>query len=444
MQTLNLTKSTIVVAVLVISMVAFRANLAYAGVTLGQADFSGSSSPGGTFTPSNSAMITRINFHSSNTTTPLANAGSLTLTETWGGTPFTLHISPTEDGPNDVTWVSGPIGVPTDPARAVTLGYDGPSLPAGTTFTGAVTYFTGTTTAVNEQYGKIFNFNESVPAGVTPFVYYVGGLSSPAATFIPTANVLVEGGEVHCDYTSQFTSNPLLEVNLTTNGGSGTYNGVANVPPSQLEAGWVLSWGFGASHHDIWDYDLPPIDPNSVVTVNPLGTTPTATCDFSFYGFQSATANPIDGLFESRLTGGKAVSGLTIQVATNSGSTVSLGFGASNYAWLVGTSAGCALSQSGAVGPVAVAITSEKNTSNWSVDPYQPSLNPYTIVWNGGPVGNPSDPGTTTSVSGPSVPPNSSCSTTGVFLTGAKGPVTTAELDGILLAIIFEEFAMNP
>jgi len=418
----TLTKRIIVVTVLVVSIAAFCANVAYAqDLTLTQID-SSASTPDMFFGLPNTGVLTGISIHCYNPT-PFTTLGSVVVTETYApGSPTpTFSLVPIQSGPNDVVYSANETGVPVAPGTTVSIVYDGDGtpFPSGSTCSGAVTAATGPTGPVTGLWGKSKNFNKPLPAGTVPLVVSATGLQSGAYTFVPSAteSALLVHLEVGCDSPSPAAAYPMLQTTVTTSGAAATFSASPIVSPALNQAVWSMN-------------PLPPGDAGAAVTTALTGTIPVgSSCYISAFGFLASQASA-DSLYIGGLTGGLAPPGLTIQVATNTANSVSLTIPpVSNSQLLVISNAGCVNPTGAPAGPTEVSITSGGSASLWSVVANQTAANPDNVTYGSGPLGNPADPGSTIILYGTGLGAGSSCVTTGVSLTGTKSAISSASLD---------------
>jgi hypothetical protein len=146
----TLAKRIIVVTVLVVSIAAFCANVAYAqNFTLDQIDFF-ASTPDTFLGLPNTAQITGININCNNST-PFTTLGNVVVSETSAQGSLTLSLTPIQGlDQNSVVYSANLTGVPILAGTTVGINYDGAGtpFPGGSSCTGAITVLTGQTLPV--------------------------------------------------------------------------------------------------------------------------------------------------------------------------------------------------------------------------------------------------------------------------------------------------------
>jgi hypothetical protein len=415
MQTLR--KSTIVVAVLVVSIGAFRANVAYAADVLFQEDSSGST-PTINFTLTSPAVINAVTGGCS-LPSPVSNPPRLLLTTTSGGNPATYNILPNQSPLNlsQVLWRANFFGAPIDANTPVAIVLDG-TIPAGSACNIGVTGETGTTAEMNALSLAALDWGVKTNTSLSIVLESGSGLSSPTISFTVTSPALLVRLDSGCDSSSPFPFPPLLAT-LTFRGNPVPLT-IPAVQYSASSAVWKEIPVFA-----------PPIDANTTVTIGPVGSIPSGTnCNITA---TLVTGTALPPFYVERLTGGKNIFGLTpnVQSSTGPNPMVTYTMPSGTYGVVTGVNGGCSQPTNAPAPTLELIVNSTIN----NIPVNQSSSDPYAPFWNSAGFGsNPAGPGTNVIVE-PSAPivSFSSCSVTLAMLTGTKSAVDSANL--------FREFA---
>jgi hypothetical protein len=192
MQTLK--KST-VVAVLVVSIAVFRANLAY-GSTPFQKSFSGKS-VSATFTLPEAFTINQVNAGCT-ADKPFSSPQPYMLFEgTSGGSPIYYSVAPTISG-NSIAWISvAPSATSFDPNSTVSIrlsGNLGVSAKCNTEATG----LSGKPDDINQATLKYQNWGRVPPDGLAPVTLSATSQGGVFLSFTAANTLTIAGVDVHC------------------------------------------------------------------------------------------------------------------------------------------------------------------------------------------------------------------------------------------------------
>jgi len=382
----SLKKGLIVVAVLVVSIGAFLANVAYAApVKDWQHDFTGSS-PNISFTLPESALISSVSVGGSfSSAVALTALPRIVITVTSGGNTANYNVLPTESSGNQYNglWQVSPVFIPPiDAGTAVILNLDG-TIAAGTSFNVAVTGKMGTLTQIYEAYLDDLDWGVAKNNILSAFQQSATG-SSPNTSFTVSETALITGLDVACDTQSAFQF-PTIQVSQTFNGQPNTLT----LPPIQYSpysAVWEARPGFNI-----------PIDANSTVNIVPSASIPTGTFCSLAAPLVLGTMPQIQVFVVERLGGGKNFAGLTsfAQSFTGSAAAATVTLPPNTYAVVTGVNIGCDQPSADPAPIALVTVTPVGGVpSNFSLLPNQSSSNPYSFTYSRqfpGPIGLPTN-----------------------------------------------------